>query len=669
VPEDVRSYCRICAAACGIVVTVDGDRVLRVRGDDDHPLSRGYTCTKGRGLPVWHHGTDRLDRPRIRGDGATWDAVLTDLAARLGAVVRDHGPDAVSLYLATGLAYDAAGQIAASRWLSSIGSHSFVTAVTVDNAPVLVAAELVTGEPMLNPVWDPSAPGVTVFVGTNPVVSHGYGTALPDPVARLRRHRAAGGRVWVLDPRRSETAALADHHVAVRPGADVAVLGALARAVLEDGADARELHEHCRPHDVAALRAALEPFTIERAARVADVGAPALARLVEDVRGARGRLAMHCGTGVTMQRDGVLAEWLRWVILIATGSLDRPGGGMQFHRGTIQPFRRRPATLPAHAGPPAAASRPELPRILGQVPAVALADEIERGTIRALVVTGGNPLTAFPEPDRLRAALGRLDVLAVVDVAENDLTRLATHVLPATGQLERADLTLAEPTALRGGLQATRPVVAPVAERRPVWWMLARLDAAMGRPAPGGVDPDLLTDELYLRGVLGHAGLDADAVFAAGPHGLAATDEPGWVHADLLPDGCWSIAPAPLLARLVTHADPDPGGLVLAPRREAAWSNSVAYGARAGAPEVRVAPDAIGCAAGATVPVVLRTRSGAVRAAAIADPAVRAGVVSMTHGRPAVNPGDLTSAHAGVDPLTAMPRVAGLPVAVETPDG
>jgi anaerobic selenocysteine-containing dehydrogenase len=373
---------------------------------------------------------------------------------------------------------------------------------------------------------------------------------------------------------------------------------------------------------------------------------------------------MHCGTGVTMTRDGVLAEWLRWVILIATGSLDRAGGGMQFHPGTMARVRRRsPRRVDAA---PAAASRPELPRVIGQVPAVALADEIEAGNIRALVVTGGNPLTAFPEPGRLRAALGRLEVLAVVDVAESDLTAMATHVLPATGQLERADLTLAEPTALRGGLLATGPVVPRGADRRPVWWMFAALGAAMGRPTMGDLDPDLLSDERYLRGVLDHAGVDADAVFAAGPHGTDTADAPGWVHAELLPDGCWSIAPAPLLDRLATYADPGPAALVLAPRREAAWSNSVAYGVNPSAPTVRVAPGTLD--AGATA-VTLRSAHGVLRATAVADPTVRAGVVSVTHGRIAESPGELTSAHADVDPLTAMPLVAGLPADLDAGAG
>src|SRR5205814_6595047 len=133
---------------------------------------------------------------------------------------------------------------------------SFITAVTVDNAPALVAAALVSGEPMLNPVWDPTAPGLAIFVGTNPVVSHGYGTALPDPIRYLREYRARGGRVWVLDPRRTETAAHADVHVPVLPGADVAVLAALANALLERGADGHELRVHCDAEGVAALRTA-----------------------------------------------------------------------------------------------------------------------------------------------------------------------------------------------------------------------------------------------------------------------------------------------------------------------------------------------------------------------------------------------------------------------------
>jgi anaerobic selenocysteine-containing dehydrogenase len=655
VPREELSYCRICAAACGIVVSLDGDRVVRVRGDDDHPVSRGYVCSKGRGLAAWHHSPGRLDSPRLHGRDVDWDELLDDLAARLDRVIDDRGPDAVALYLATGLAYDAAGQIAAGQWLPSIGSRSFLTAVTVDNAPVLVAAELVSGHPMLNPVWDPTEPGLVIFVGTNPVVSHGYGTALSDPIRHLREYRALGGRVWVLDPRRTETAAAADVHLAVRPGADVAVLAAVANALLQDGADEAELRDHCDAAEVGALRTALEGFTVERAAAVADVDRALLDALVTDVRRHRGRVAMHCGTGVTMGRDGIVAEWLRWVVLIASGSLDR-AGGMQFHRGVVQ--RLRPRRAPRSAPHlPAPRARPDLPRVVGQLPAVALVDEIDAGNIRALFVTGGNLLTAFPQPARLEAALRTLDVLAVVDVADNALTKLATHVLPATGQLERADITLHELTKLRSGMQATRPIVPPGAQRRPVWWMFAALSRAMGRGARGAPDPDDLRDEDYLRGVLAHASLAADDVFAAGSRGIETPAEPGWVRAELLLDGEWSIAPAPLLERLAAYTDPTRTEFVLAPRREMPWSNSISYGAVEPGPVVRMNGTADGR-------VTLTTEHGEMTAEFAADPAVRAGVVSITHGHVDANPGNLTSGEVGVDPLTAMPRVSGLEVDV-----
>ena len=670
--RDVLSYCRICAAACGITVTVDGQQVVRVRGDAGHPVSLGYTCAKGRALPAWHHDPGRLDRPRLHGVDVDWDVLLDDLASSLRTVTDLGGADAVALYLATGLAYDAAGQVASVLWLASLGSGSFYTAATVDNAPVLVAAELVAGNAMLSPVWDATSAGLLLLVGTNPVVSHGYGTTLPDPVRHLRDHRRAGGRLWVVDPRRTETAGLADEHLAVRPGSDVTVLAAVARAILEKGYDPAEVAAFCDPAQVEALRRVLSPFTVSRAAAVAGVDAAAIDDLIADVRAHRGRLAVMCGTGTTMSSDGILVEWLRWVLLILTGSLDR-AGGMRFQHGPLgplsspDPHRGGPAATPA--GP---VSRPELARVVGQVPAVALADEIEAGRVRALVVTGGNPLGALPEPDRLARALASLEVLAVVDVAESTLTDLATHVLPATGQLERADLMLAANLSVRSGAQATAAVVAPVAQRRPVWWMLGSLATRLG-PDLLGADPDSLSDELFLRGLMAGSHLDADAVFEAGPRGLDVEPDLGWVHERMLPGGRWQLAPSELVERLGSHAPPDGASMVLAPRRESAWSNTVRYAGDGHEPLVRLHPvdaDAAGLAAGGWAE--LSSEHGELLAEVAVDPNVRPGVASVSHSRRTPAPGRLTSTRVGADPLTGMPRASGLAVRirpVDRPDG
>jgi anaerobic selenocysteine-containing dehydrogenase len=611
-------------AACGIVVTVDGDgRVVKVRGDAGHPVSRGYVCPKGRGLAAWHGSDRRLSVPRLRGAEVGWDGVLDDLAASLGRVLEAGDPSAIAMYQATGMGFDAAGAAVTAQWLRSLRSRSFYSAVTVDNAPVMVAAELVAGNSWLNPMWSPSRPGLLLLVGHNPVVSHGYGNALPDPVRYLREFRAGGGRIWVVDPRRTETAALADEHLVVRPGGDVSVMAALARELLVDGADRDELATHCRPADVAALRAALDRFTVERAAVAADVPVERIRQLLADVRANPKALNVFTGTGVMMGGDGVLVEWLRWVLLILTGSLDTPTG-MQFHDGLLPRVRPNPPDGRAHPGP---RSRTDLPRVLRQMPLLGLVDEIEARNVRALFLCGGDPLAAAPDPDRTREALRSLDTLAVVDVHDGELADLATHVLPATGQLERADVTMFAQMSMASTVQYTEAVVAPVGERRPVWWILGQLARRMGGDLLRGVDPDAMTDERYLRDVLATSPIDVDGLNERGPRGTAVPVEVGWVRRDLLPDGCWNVAPPALVARLDAHAPPG-AGLLLTTRREMGWINGSRYGGPGTEAVVRMHPDDLAAADLADGAVAcVRSAHGSVEVAVAADQPGRPGGV------------------------------------------
>jgi anaerobic selenocysteine-containing dehydrogenase len=653
-----KSFCRICAAACGIVVEVDAGTILRVRGDAEHPVSRGYTCAKGRALPSMHHRSDRLSVPRLHGSEASWGAVLDDLAGTIAQVRSEIGPDGVGLYLATGLAYDSAGQVACGLSMAALGSSSFYTAATVDNAPVLVVAEQVSGNAMMNPVWEPHRGGLLILLGSNPVVSHGYGTTLADPVRRLREHREHGGRIVVIDPRRTETAAHADVHLSARPGSDVILLAALSRELLLTGADDRELADHCLGEEVAALRTALEPFTIEAATIATGLDRGQIQHLLDDLRDSKGRLAIFCGTGTTMGRDGVLVEWLRWVLLILTGSLDVEGG-MRFNRGVVDQLRP-PRAIPRIA--PGPASRPDLVRVAGQVPAVAMVNEIEAGRLRALVIAGGNPLSAFPEPGRLNDALRMLDALVVLDIADNEITDLATHVLPVTSQLERADLALAEQVSFRSGMQFTDAVVAPGSQRRPVWWVLASLLRRLDLDILGGASPDDLDDRTFLAGLLAHGPLDAAAVLDAGPAGVDLAPSYGWVREEFLLDGRWRLAPAMFLERLGRHLGPEVG-LVLIPRRENAWSNSVRVAGDGAEPIAHVNPDdaaAAGISDGGWAAIT--SAHGSMVVTVAVDPTLRRGAVSVTHGHPGASPGLLVSNTVDVDPLTAMPRASGLPI-------
>ena len=655
------SFCRICAAACGIVVTVDEGQVVKVRGDAEHPVSRGYTCEKGRALPQWHHSPNRLDHPRLRGKAAGWDEVLDDLATIIDEAKSSDGADSVGLYLATGLAYDSAGQVACGMWMGSVGSASFYTAATVDNAPVLVAAEAVAGHPMLNPVWEPQHSRLLILLATNPVVSHGYGTTLADPVRRLRENQALGGQIWTIDPRRTESAALSDNHLQLRPGSDVILLAALVRELFADERCRDALASTCHDGDIDRLARAVLPFSLEAAEIATGCSRELIDELLVQLRSNFGRVAMFCGTGTTMATDGILVEWLRWVLLAMTGSLDVIGG-MRFNEGVVNRLAQiRPGT-PALDGP---TSRPELVRIAGQMPVAAMVDEIEAGRLKVLVVTGGNPLSAFPEPDRFRQAAALLDALVVIDVADTELCDLATHVLPAAGQLERADLTLAEQVAFRSGMQFTPSIVEPEADRRPVWWILGSLAARSERPMFGGAALDALSDEGILAGLLGHGPLDASDVISAGSRGVDTTPSYGWVRERMLADGRWRIAPEAFVERLARHKGPEVG-LLLVPRRESAWSNSVRFAGSGDEPVVVLHPDDAsdrGIVNGDWV--ALTTDHGSLVATAGIDETLRPGVVSITHGHPGSLTGTLTSSRVDVDPLTAMPRASGVPVRVD----
>ena len=661
-----RSFCRICAAACGILVTTEDDRVVRVRGDAEHPVSQGYTCPKGRALPEFHHRPDRLDHPVVHGTRRSWPDALDDLAASLQQVIADHGPGAVGVYLGTGLAYDIAGWLTAERLIAVLGTPQRYTPVTIDNAPALLAAELVGGSSQLNPVWQPERSKVLVLFGTNPVVSHGYGTTLADPVTRLRRFRAEGGQVWVLDPRRTETAALADRHLPLRAGTDHLVLAWLVRELLDDGADSHELDAACRPDEVERLRSALGSFTRERVATATGLPGGDLDALLDAVREAPGGVAAMAGTGVMMSEHGLVAEWLRWALLVVTGSLDR-GGAMRFNDGLLFPLegRLRAPASPVDP-PPGPRSRPELSGWAGQYPCVAMADEIDAGHLRALVVAGGSPLTAFPDPDHIHRALASLDTLAVLDVATTPLTEMATHVLPATAQLERADLSMLENVAFRNGTSFTRAVVAPEAERRPAWWVLAQVARRLGIDALGGDrDPDELDDVEVLRGLARGARVPFEEIVANGAHGTTTTPTDGWVHDRVLHDGRWHLAPDALLGRLTdiarsdTDTDTDPVSLVLVPRRQVRTVNATAYGPPDPA-EVVVHPlDAPGLDDGAAVRVA--GAHGDVAGRLALDATIARGTVALTHGRQELLASRLVSDAERIDEMTGMPRASGVP--------
>jgi anaerobic selenocysteine-containing dehydrogenase len=673
----VASVCRLCAVGCGTIVELDGERVVSVNGDGDDPWSQGYTCSKGRAGGSFHDHPDRLDHPLVRRDGelvpCSWDDALDDIAARIAALVDEHGPEVVADYTGTGGPLDPSGYALAEGFMRNLGSHQRYSALSIDCPSKFLVPQLMAGiQLQFQP--DLERAELLLAIGVNTVVSHGHGVMVPNPLGHLRDLRARGGRVVVIDPRRSESARHADLHLAPRPGTDAFVVAHLVRQALERGGDAEHLGAFADEAGVRRLGAAVEPFDVGTAAAIAGVPVADL-RALDALVASAGRVAIETGTGVSMNRHANITEWLVWALAAVTGSLDRPGG-VTFNPGSLRRFED---AVPGGRGDhgPRPRSRPDLPRLVnGEMPCAVLADEIRAGEVRALLVRVGNPALAIAGQPALREALASLDLLVVIDVRPTETTAVATHVLPMTDHFERGDV-LSGYLQARPFLRYAPPVVAPVGERRPQWWVFAELARRLGLPAFGSARRDAamagrdVDDEVVAESIMTHARRPWSEVRAT-PHGIR--DEsvaPGWLVPDRLPQ-LLDLAPVELVAQLAATRPnvpaPGPVPLVLINRRTPQQYNSlhreVVGRGRPAAPCLLLHPDdAAARGLGDGDVAVVSTADGSCRAVVEVTGAIRAGVVSIPHGFGTANVNEMITT-AGADPLSGMTIVSGLPVEV-----
>lgn len=441
----VHRSCPLCEAHCGVAVELDpaSGGVATVRGDAHDVMSRGYLCPKAYGLKGLQEDPDRLRAPlRRRGrdfEEVGWEEALDDVASRLRAVRDAHGADAVATYLGNPTAHDFALGLTVPTFLRALGTRWRFSASSVDQLPKMMSSCLMFGAPLSIPIPDVDRTDHLLVLGANPLASNGSLMTAPDMPGRLRRLRERGGRLVVVDPRRSETAAVADRHVFIRPGTDAFLLMAMVRVLFAEGrADAGAAAP--RVTGVEELRALAAPFTPERVAGVTGVAPDAVRSLARELADAPSA-AVYGRIGTCTQEFGTLASWLVDVLNALTGNLDRPGGVL--------------FPLPAHAPAPEVARRKGrvpydrwrsrvrgLPEFGGELPVAALAEEIDTpgdGRVRALVTVAGNPALSTPNAGRLERALGQLDFMVSVDLYLNETTRHADYVLPTTTPLERTN--------------------------------------------------------------------------------------------------------------------------------------------------------------------------------------------------------------------------------------
>jgi anaerobic selenocysteine-containing dehydrogenase len=488
--------CPLCEAACGLEVGLSAqDEVVRIRGDRDDVWSGGYLCPKGPALKQLHEDPDRLRAPVVRRDGrfveVGWDEAFAEAGRRLGAVVTAHGRGALAAYVGNPSVHNLGGQLYLKPLLKALGTRNIFTASTVDQRPKEIASALMFGTPITVAVPDVDRTDFLLMLGANPLESNGSLATAPDWPGRLQRLRARGGRLVVVDPRRSATAEQADEHVAIKPAGDAfflfAILNVLAAEGLVDPGPAGEFLAGL--DDVLALAAAFGPEVVEG---VTGVAAATVRRLARELAAAP-RACVYGRIGTTTAEFGTLASWLVDVVNAATGNLDRPGGAM-FPRPAVGSPNTKGAPRvgrPVRFGRYASRVR-GLPESLGELPVVCLAEEIDtpgEGRIRGLVSVAGNPVLSTPNAGRLDAALATLDAYVAVDPYINETTRHAHVILPVPSALQRGhyDIFLSR-LALRNIAHYTPPVLPRDPGMPDEWEVLARL--ALVAAGAGGDDDD-----------------------------------------------------------------------------------------------------------------------------------------------------------------------------------
>ncbi|WP_432246537.1 molybdopterin-containing oxidoreductase family protein [Mycolicibacterium sp. ELW1] len=486
-PQTVHTFCRYCLASCGVEVTVEAGRVVKISADKQNPHSWADFCAKGRTAAQLVEHPRRITRPMRRvGDRyveATWDEAVADISARMSAIISAGGPDAVATYTGNPSGFSSSNLLFMTGWLDAIGSQNRYYVGSVDQNALHVVAQAMYGSQLFVPVSDIDNCDFFLLVGTNPAVSAwNWVETVPGGWKRALARQRQGARIVVVDPVRTESAEKADTHLAVRPGQDWALLLAMVKVILDEG---REHRDDCRDlaGGMAALRALAADADLDDLAARCGIPRTDIETLARDFAGAPGAMAIT-RTGVSLHLAGTIGEWLGHVLNVITGRMDRPGG-RRFERGYVDAL-----TLAAFAKPVDHLSRVQgRPMVAGHHGLDELPGEITTpgpGQIRAMVINAGNPVVSGPDGARLDAALGQLDLLVVIDFLQRESHRHAHWLLPAAHWLERDDLL-----ALTSGLhdepyvQYGRRAVDPPDDAREEWRFFLDLTLAMKRPFLG----------------------------------------------------------------------------------------------------------------------------------------------------------------------------------------
>ncbi|WP_199554692.1 molybdopterin oxidoreductase family protein [Sandaracinobacteroides hominis] len=680
--------CHICEANCGILVELEGERVISIKGDPDDVLSRGHVCPKATAISDLQTDPDRLRAPVKRVGGAWveigWEQAFAEIGQRFASVRAGGG--AGGLYVGNPTAHNYSVGMMVGHLKKALGTRFVWSASTVDQIPHQLVQYWMFGHNALFPVADIDRTETMLIVGGNPMASNGSVWTVPGIRHRIAALQARGGELIVVDPRRTETAELADRHLFIRPGTDPAFLIALLLALDETGTvQPGRLAPMLEGFDEAL--AALRAFEIAVLAAHCGI-AEADIRAVAARLGSGAPAAVYGRMGVSVAEFGTLNHWLIQLLNIATGNLDRVGGAMFTHpavdvvgmtgAGTQGRFTSRVSGMA---------------EIMSELPVVTMAEEIATpgdGQVRALVTIAGNPVLSCPDGAALDEALETLELMVSVDMYVTETSRHAHYILPPCGPLQKDHYPLfLGAIAVRNYAKYSPPLL-PMGADKSDWEIVAGVASAMamaeGQPAPNIRHPRDTLDHMLKQSP--HA-LTLEQV-EQHPHGLDLGElrEGRFPERLRTPDKMIRCAPEACIGDLGRFAEvlaeAPAEGLVLIGRRHIRSNNSWLHNSKRllKGPDrctLMIHPDdaeARGIGDGAKVTVT--SRVGEVTVAAEVTDAVMPGTVSLPHGfghgragvqlsvareKPGVSLNDLTDRRR-FDPLSGNAALNGTPVTV-----
>ncbi|SFN63839.1 Anaerobic selenocysteine-containing dehydrogenase [Pseudomonas sp. NFACC24-1] len=690
--------CHLCEAICGLTLETtetdgQGLAITSIKGDALDTFSRGHICPKAVALQDIQNDPDRLRQPMQRIGNEwhpiAWDDAFALVAARLADIQARHAQNAVAVYQGNPSVHNYGLMTHSNYFLGLLKTRSRFSATSVDQLPHHLTSHLMYGHGLLLPIPDIDHTDFMLILGGNPLASNGSIMTVPDVEKRLKAIQARGGKVVVVDPRRSETAAIADQHVFVRPGGDAALLFGLLDTLFSEGLTR---DSHLPVDGLDEVRAAVAAFTAEAMSPLCAVPAAQIRQLARDFSAAPSAVC-YGRMGVSTQAFGTLCHWLIQVINLVTGNLDRVGGAL-----CTEPAVDLVATTSGghfNRWQSRVSGRPEY---AGELPVSALAEEMlteGEGQIRALVTVAGNPVLSTPNGRQLEQALDGLEFMVSVDLYINETTRYADLILPSTSALENDHYdTTFNLFAVRNVTRFNRAILPKPEGALHDWEIFVGLAKAFAARTGKALKPTMPPAQMI------DLGLRSGAYGDASPHKLSLAtlfDHPhgidlGALKPNLAPrlkteNQRVQAAPAVILADLARFAAlqaPEPDELLMIGRRHVRSNNSWMHNFHRlvkGKPrhQLLMHPDDLasrGLADGQRVTV--SSRVGAIEVEVLGSLDMMKGVVSLPHGwghaRPGVQmtiasgqPGssanDLTD-DCQLDELSGNAALNGVPVKV-----